>query len=163
MQAVLCTKPGHEPVLTDHQQLERRSAIVRILRHGIVRKQDELVDLLRRDGYEATQSSISRDLRDLGVLKAAGRYVMPPDEITRANGDFAMLAQFVRQIRAAGPCLTVVRTTIGAAQSVAVAIDKAEWPDVVGTISGDDTIFIATDGKRAQARLIERLHQTFRV
>jgi len=149
--------------MLDGQQLERRSAIVRLLRNGIVRRQDDLVRLLKRDGYEVTQSSISRDLRDLGVLKAGGRYVMPPDEITRANGDFGTLAQFVRGVRPAGPCITVVRTTIGAAQSVAVAIDKAEWPEVVGTISGDDTIFIATDGTPAQARLIARLHSTFRI
>ncbi len=150
-------------MLSDHQQLERRSAIVKILRNGLVRRQSELVGLLRRDGHDVTQSSVSRDLRDLGVLKASGRYVMPPDEITRANGDFGSLAQFVRQIRPAGSCITVVRTTIGAAQSVAVAIDKAEWPEVVGTISGDDTIFIATDRESAQAKLIGRLHSLFRV
>ena len=90
-------------MLTDTQQLERRDAIVRILRDGLVRKQDDLVRLLKRDGHEVTQSSISRDLRDLGVLKARGRYVLPPDEVTRANGDFGTLAQFVREIRRAGP------------------------------------------------------------
>ncbi len=147
----------------DHQQLERRSAILRILRNGVVRRQNELVTLLRQDGFEVTQSSISRDLRDLGVLKASGRYVMPPDEVTRANGDFDMLAQFVRQIRTAGASLTVVRTTIGAAQSVAVAIDRAEWPEVVGTISGDDTIFIATENHAAQSQLLARLRAHFRV
>jgi transcriptional regulator of arginine metabolism len=150
-------------MLTDHHQIERRSAIVRILRSDVVRKQGELVNLLRRDGYSVTQSSVSRDLRDLGVLKASGRYVMPPDEVTRAQGDFGALAQFVRELRMAGPCLTVVRTTIGAAQSVAVAIDKAEWPEVVGTISGDDTIFIATDSESAQSRLLARMRSLFRV
>nr|PZN80695.1 MAG: hypothetical protein DIU56_02230 [Pseudomonadota bacterium] len=149
--------------LTDHQQLVRRNAIVRILRNGIVRRQEDLVRLLRKEGHEVTQSSVSRDLRDLGVLKASGRYVLPPDEITRANGDFDALTQFVREIRAAGPCITVVKTTIGAAQSVAVAIDKAEWPEVVGTLSGDDTIFIATEDARAQAKLVERLRTIFRV
>ncbi|HTT03483.1 MAG TPA: hypothetical protein VMG11_15490 [Steroidobacteraceae bacterium] len=150
-------------MLNDHRQLERRGAIVRLLRNGVVRKQADLVHLLRRDGHEATQSSVSRDLRDLGVLKASGRYVMPPDEITRANGDFGALAQFVRQIRAAGSCLLVVRTMIGAAQSVAVAIDKAEWSEVVGTLSGDDTIFIATENRSAQSQLITRLQRLFRV
>jgi transcriptional regulator of arginine metabolism len=106
---------------------------------------------------------VSRDLRDLGVLKAGGRYIMPPDEITRANGDFAMLAQFVRDLRTAGPSLTVVRTTIGAAQSVAVAIDKAQWPCVIGTLSGDDTIFIATESAAAQSQLLARLREHFRV
>jgi transcriptional regulator of arginine metabolism len=148
-------------MLSDAQQLERRGAIVRLLRAGVVRRQTDLVHLLQRAGVEATQSSISRDLRDLGVLKASGRYVLPPDEVTRANGDFGTLTQFVRALRRAGPAITVLRTTIGAAQSVAVAIDKAEWPEVAGTISGDDTIFIATANQRAQDALVARLGALF--
>src|SRR5215831_820188 len=150
-------------VLSDAQQLVRRNAIVRILRDGLVRKQEDLVHLLKREGHDVTQSSISRDLRDLGVLKASGRYVLPVDELTRANGDFSALAQFVRALKRAGPSLTVLRTTIGAAQSVAVAIDKAEWAEVAGTLSGDDTIFIATASARAQDELIARLHKLFPV
>jgi transcriptional regulator of arginine metabolism len=150
-------------MLTDAQQLQRRGAIVRILREGQVRRQHELVRLLKKAGMEATQSSISRDLRDLGVLKASGRYVLPGDEVTRANGDFATLTQFVRSLRRAGPSITVLRTTIGAAQSVAVAIDRAEWPEVAGTISGDDTIFIATASGRAQEELLSRLRTLFRI
>src|SRR5215813_13483462 len=150
-------------MLSDAQQLSRRGAIVRILRSGAVRRQQDLVRLLKQAGHPVTQSSISRDLRDLGVLKASGRYVLPPDEVTRANGDFGTLAQFVRQLRRAGPCITVLRTTIGAAQSVAVAIDRAEWPEVAGTLSGDDTIFIATADARAQEKLVTRLHSLFRV
>jgi transcriptional regulator of arginine metabolism len=150
-------------MLSDAHQLQRRGAIVRILRGGLVRRQEDLVRLLRREGHEATQSSVSRDLRDLGVLKASGRYVLPPDEVTRANGDFTALAQFVRELRRAGPSIAVLRTTIGAAQSVAVAIDRAEWPEVAGTISGDDTIFIATANARAQDELIGRLRALFQV
>jgi len=147
----------------DAQQLERRQVIVRILRDGHVRRQQDLARLLQTEGFEVTQSSVSRDLRDLGVLKASGRYVLPPDEVSRANGDFAMLAQFVRALKRAGTSLTVLRTTIGAAQSVAVAIDRAEWPEVAGTLSGDDTIFIATANARAQDALVARLQAIFRV
>ena len=150
-------------MLTDAHQLERRGAIVRILRAGLVRKQSDLVRLLKKEGHESTQSSISRDLRDLGVLKASGRYVLPPEEVSRANGDFGTLAQFVRELRPAGASITVLRTTIGAAQSVAVAIDKVQWPEVAGTLSGDDTIFIATATLRDQQALIERLRALFRV
>jgi transcriptional regulator of arginine metabolism len=150
-------------VLSDTQQIERQGAIVRILRDGNVRRQEDLVRLLRKEGHEVTQSSVSRDLRDLRVSKAGGRYVLPSDEVARANGDFATLAQFVRGLKRAGPSITVVRTTIGAAQSVAVAIDKAEWPEVAGTISGDDTIFIATANAREQDELISRLQAIFRV
>jgi transcriptional regulator of arginine metabolism len=147
----------------DALQTERRTAILRILRGSPVRKQDELVRLLRREGHDVTQSSISRDLRDLGVLKASGRYLPPTAESGRTHGDFDTLRQFVRSVATAGASLTVLRTTIGAAQSVAAAIDKAEWPEVVGTISGDDTIFLATDTGRAQAQVVERLRSLFRV
>jgi transcriptional regulator of arginine metabolism len=150
-------------VLSDAQQIERRGAIVRLLRAGPVGRQADLVRLLKKEGYCATQSSISRDLRDLGVLKASGRYVLPADEVTRSNRDFSTLAQFVRQLQRAGHSITVLRTTIGAAQSVAVAIDRAEWPEVAGTLSGDDTIFIATANARAQDELIGRLRSLFRV
>ena len=147
----------------DAEQIERRQAVMRILREGVVRRQEDLVRLLRSQGYEVTQSSVSRDLRDIGVLKASGRYVLPPDELSRTHGDFAMLSQFVRGLKRAGPSLTVLRTTIGAAQSVAVAIDRAEWPEVAGTLSGDDTIFIATATGRAQQELVARLQAVFHV
>ena len=150
-------------VLTDTQQIDRRSTIVRILRSGLVRKQQDLVRLLKKEGHDVTQSSVSRDLRDMGVFKASGRYVLPADEVIRSNGDFATLAQFVRDLRRAGPAITVVKTTTGAAQSVAVAIDRAAWPEVAGTISGDDTIFIATASVRAQDELVGRLHSIFRI
>jgi len=148
-------------ILEAEQRAEARHQ--RILRAGLVRKQEDLVRLLKRAGHEATQSSISRDLRDLGVLKASGRYLLPPDEVTRANGDFGSLTRFVRALRRAGPSIIVLRTTIGAAQSVAVAIDKAEWPEVAGTLSGDDTIFIATANQRAQDELVARLSALFRL
>jgi transcriptional regulator of arginine metabolism len=140
----------------------RHSAILRILRAAPVRKQDELVHRLREEGHEVTQSSISRDLRDLGVLKAGGRY-LPPEDGNRSLDDFGTLRQFVRGVATAGSALTVLRTTIGAAQSVAIAIDKAAWPEVVGTISGDDTIFIATDTAAAQVTLVARLRDLFRL
>jgi transcriptional regulator of arginine metabolism len=140
----------------------RHSAILRILRAAPVRKQDELVHRLREEGHEVTQSSISRDLRDLGVLKAGGRY-LPPEDGNRSLDDFGTLRQFVRGVATAGSALTVLRTTIGAAQSVAIAIDKAAWPEVVGTVSGDDTIFIATDTAAAQATLVARLRDLFRL
>lgn len=148
-------------MLIDRHYLDRRNAILRILRSGVVRRQSDLAHMLRREGFTVAQSSVSRDLAELGVLKSAGRYLPPPDEISRANGDFGALAQFVRAVLPAGPSLTVVRTTIGAAPSVAVALDRAQWPEVVGTLSGDDTIFVATADARAQQRLIARLGTLF--
>ena len=146
----------------DHSAPARRSALARILRSETVGRQSELVKLLRKQGHEATQSSISRDLRELGVAKLGDRYVLP-EPASAVRDDFASLQQFVRSLQAAGTNLSVLKTTVGAAQSVAVAIDKAQWPEVIGTISGDDTIFIATAGAREQKKLGERLRAVFRV
>ncbi|MEO6080117.1 MAG: arginine repressor [Steroidobacteraceae bacterium] len=147
----------------DRHQSDRRNSILRHLQAGAVRRQSDLVGLLKRDGFEVTQSSVSRDMRELGVLKAQGRYLPPTDEISQAQGSFTAIARFVRDIRTAGPSITVIRTSVGAAGSVAVAIDKAAWPEAVGTISGDDTIFIATQDGDAQARLLDRLRSNFRI
>lgn len=144
-----------------NNQTLRRAALVRILRQSPVGRQAELVRLLRREGFEATQSSVSRDLRDLGVAKAADRYLLPEVEDALSPSHFESVRTFVKSCRGAGPTLTVIRTTSGAAQSVALAIDKARWTEVVGTLAGDDTIFIACDSARGQRRLLERLRTTF--
>ena len=140
----------------------RREALRRIINDTAVGRQADLVRLLARAGHRATQSSISRDLRELGVAKQGDRYVIP-DESAPARDRFSAVAGFVREVRPAGSSLTVVRTTAGAAQSVAIVLDRAQWPEVVGTISGDDTIFVATENSTAQRRLLARLHDVFRV
>ena len=142
-------------------QILRRDAIVRILRQTAVGRQAELVDLLHREGFEATQSSVSRDLRELGVVKGADRYLLPAAEDALTPSHFEDVRAFIKGYRAAGPTLTVLRTNAGSAQSVAIAIDKAHWPEIVGTIAGDDTIFIATESARAQRRLHDHLRSTF--
>jgi transcriptional regulator of arginine metabolism len=138
----------------------RRLALAKIIREQAVGKQAELVAMLRKHGHTATQSSVSRDLRELGVAKLGDRYVLP-ESAAAVKNDFSALKQFVSAVLTAGTNLTVLRTTVGAAQSVAVAIDGARWSEVVGTISGDDTIFIATAGAREQQKLGERLHAIF--
>ena len=117
--------------------------------------------MLRKHGHTATQSSVSRDLRELGVAKL-GRSLRAARRMRRrSRNDFSTLKQFVRSLQTAGTNLTVLKTTVGAAQSVAVAIDTARWSEVIGTISGDDTIFIATAGAREQQKLGERLGALF--
>ena len=142
-----------------HQSVARRAAILRIIRESTVHNQDELAKLLRKHGFEATQSSVSRDLRELGVAKAGDHYILPGGDTVAAGTPFAAVANFVMEVRTAGPSLTVVKTTTGTAQSVAV--DESSWSEVVGTISGDDTIFIATEGGREQRKLRERLRVIF--
>jgi transcriptional regulator of arginine metabolism len=139
----------------------RRTMLAKIIREQRVGRQTELVGLLRKLGHIATQSSVSRDLRELGVAKMGDRYVLPETAMQPPKNDFSALKQFVGAHMTAGTNLTVLKTTIGSAQSVAVAIDTAQWPEVVGTISGDDTIFIATAGPAAQRKLSERLLAIF--
>ena len=146
------TEPNNAPA--------RRALLAKIIREQSVGRQSELVMMLRKLGHVATQSSVSRDLRELGVAKLGDRYVLP-EAASRAKNDFATLKQFVSARLTAGGNLTVLKTTIGSAQSVAVAIDSAQWPEVVGTISGDDTIFIATASADAQRKLGERLLALF--
>ncbi len=138
----------------------RRSMLAKIIREQTVGRQTELVAMLRKHGHVATQSSVSRDLRELGVAKMGDRYVIP-DAAVPAKNDFSSLKQFVNARLSAGTNLTVLKTTVGSAQSVAVAIDTAQWPEVIGTISGDDTIFIATAGAREQRKLEQRLLALF--
>jgi transcriptional regulator of arginine metabolism len=144
------------------QSLSRRAAILRIIRESTVRNQEDLVKALHKQGFEATQSSVSRDLRELNVAKAGDHYI-PPAEEPLASNHFASVSNFVVEVKTAGDALTVVKTTTGTAQSVAVAIDKSDWPEVVGTISGDDTIFLATEDARAQRKLRDRLREIFRI
>lgn len=140
----------------------RREALRKIIGRMPVGRQGDLVRLLGRAGHRATQSSVSRDLRELGVAKQGDQYVLL-DNSTPVESDFGAVAAFVRDVRTAGPNLVVIRTTAGAAQSVAIVLDHAEWPEVVGTLSGDDTIFVATAGAAPQGRLTTRLHEKLRV
>lgn len=140
---------------------ERREAIREIVARQAVRSQTELVRLLGRKGFTVTQSCVSRDLEELKVVKVDGRYV----ELTAlaaaapAGDELALAAPFVRAVRPAGPHLLVVLTPPGRAPAVALAIDHARWPEVVGTVAGDDTVMVATTGRREQARVVARLEQ----
>ena len=102
----------------------RRTMLAKIIREQTVGRQTELVALLRKLGHVATQSSVSRDLRELGVAKQGDRYVLPETAV-HPKSDFSTLKQFVNALHTAGSNLMVLKTTIGSAQSVAVAIDTA--------------------------------------
>jgi transcriptional regulator of arginine metabolism len=145
---------------TDLQERDRRrSAIVALLRRGHVGSQEELAEKLHARGIETTQPSLSRDLRELGVGKVGGRYVLPGADAAQADEVLAEVLDFVREAKPAGPHLIVVTTTVGAAQPVAIALDRAAFPEVVGTVAGDDTIFAACRSAAEQKRLIERLRR----
>lgn len=135
---------------------ERQRAILAILRRTPVRRQEELVRQLAERGFAVTQSSVSRDLRDLGVAKVAGRY-LPPSPPSGAADALDEVAHYLRGVKPAGPYITVVFTQIGAAQTVGIGLDRAGWTEIVGTVAGDDTVFVATAGARDQTRVLHRL------
>lgn len=135
----------------------RQRAIRAVLTRSPVANQAQLVAELRRQGIAATQSSVSRDLRDLGVARIGGRYVQRAGAMEERDPRVAEVARLLRSVRPAGPYLTVVQTAVGAAQGVARAFDAAGWPEVVGSLAGDDTVFLATATEQDQERLIRRL------
>jgi transcriptional regulator of arginine metabolism len=143
--------------LDPQQRAHRHRQILTLLRRSRVASQQELAARLRGRGIEVTQPSLSRDLRDLGVAKVDGRYVAPPAAAGPSAAEREEIALFLRAVRPAGPYLTVVLTTVGAAQTVGLAIDRASWPEVVGTIAGDDTVFVATAAAGDQKRLIAHI------
>lgn len=142
-------------------QQARRRAIAQLLKSNTIVRQTELVKLLRSDGYHATQSSVSRDLKDMGAAKLNSGYSLPE----HLNGDnerqLKNVVDFVRNVNPAGPNMLVITTAIGAAQRVALTLDRSKLPEIVGTLSGDDTIFIATTGPAHLRRLTSRLRQNW--
>jgi transcriptional regulator of arginine metabolism len=132
----------------------RQARIVAVLSSAPVRSQTELAALLAADGIEVTQATLSRDLEELGAVKlrgaagGAGVYVVPEDgsPVRGVSGGTARLSRLLSELLASTDSsgnLAVLRTPPGAADYLASAIDRAALPYVVGTIAGDDTIFVA--------------------
>jgi len=139
------------------EQTQRRTMLRELLLHGPARTQKMLVDALEAQGVQATQSSVSRDLRELGAIKTGHGYELPDGD---EHGDeISAVAEFLRDVRPAGANLTVIKTAIGAAQRVALALDRSDWPEVAGNIGGDDTVFVATPSAAAQKILISRIER----
>jgi len=137
----------------------RRREILSLVGQGGVRSQEELQRRLRRRGIAVAQPTLSRDLRSLGLAKTPSGYVASPGSAfvpadVRAAALDRAVGEFVLSVRVAAS-LVVVRTPPAGAHPVARALDEAELPAVVGTIAGEDTVFVATTGPAA-ARLVER-------
>ena len=138
---------------------QRRAVIEEILHSEAIHSQTDLVERLTARGLAVTQSSVSRDLQEIGAVRVEGRY-MTPDQLRGerpAGAQLAEVAGFVLSVTAAGPNLLVGKTPPGIAALVALALDRAAWPEVVGTVAGDDTLLIAVAGRRQQARVEAKL------
>jgi transcriptional regulator of arginine metabolism len=141
-------------------QTRRKEAILEILMGDQrVEEQRDLVERLRERGIQATQSSVSRDLRDLGAVRSKGYYTIPSweEEEEEQESPFRKVVGFISEVRQAGPYQTLLITHPGAAGVVAQAIDAAEWEDIVGTLAGDNSVLILTEHVFFQKLLFERL------
>lgn len=129
---------------------ERHRTIVDLISTRVVSRQDELSSLLREKGYQVTQASISRDLEELGIAKVSGRYSLPRKSFNDSAGEHIALTP-------AGENLIVAKCRPGLASAMAVRIDAAPIPEIIGTIAGDDTIFIAVADLDAQKTVIRKI------
>ena len=147
--------------MSNNTHQERREALRQLLTKGPAATQGLIVNALSSAGFDATQSSVSRDLKEIGAIKSAAGY-----ELANYNDSddahLAAIAELLRNISPAGPNLLVIKTAIGAAQRVALALDRADWPEVVGNIGGDDTVFVATASGTAQKTLISKIDRAAR-
>ncbi len=132
---------------------KRQQKILNLIGAKRVGTQQELTESLLRAGVFATQSSVSRDLEELGVVKQRGRYVLPQ---AARNGNGAS-AHGLLNLEAAGDALVIAKCEPGLASAVAVAIDRADVPEIVGTLAGEDTVFIAVREKKAQRSAIKKI------
>lgn len=129
----------------------RQGQILKLIRNQRLHTQDELARALRSIGVPATQVTLSRDIRELGLVKTNDGYAEGAPESAAAPEVEPLVREFVQDVRVAQNLL-VLRTPPGHANAVAVALDNAEWPEVTGTIAGDDTILIiAPDEKVAES------------
>ena len=131
---------------------ERQQKILGLIRARPIGTQEDLRALLEKSGVPATQSSVSRDLEELGVVKHHGHYTLP-----RTNG---AAARGLLSLDHAGDSLVIARTVPGLASAVAVEIDAAAIPEIVGTIAGEDTIFIAVRDQKTTVKKVWRLFGT---
>ena len=137
---------------------QRRRRILELVASRELRTQDELAEALAVAGWAANQSSVSRDIAALGLVKIDGVYRRPRQAArSRGNPDMERIANDVLSAESAGDALIVLKTPAGEATHVAVGLDRLAWPEVVGTIAGDDTIFVAVRDRAAKARALGRL------
>jgi transcriptional regulator of arginine metabolism len=130
----------------------RQGQILKLIRSSHPHTQEDLAKALRAIGIPATQVTLSRDIRELGLVKTLDGYAQGVPEAASSGPDVVTLArEFVQDIRVAQNLL-VLKTPAGHANSVAVALDQADWPEVTGTIAGDDTVLVvAPDAATAEA------------
>ena len=136
---------------------QRHLKILELIATHRIGTQEELAETLAREGWEVTQSSVSRDIHALGLVKADGAYQRRTAGPVSPDPDEQRIVEGVLTAEPAGEAILVLHTPPGEANRVGAALDRLAWGDVLGTIAGDDTIFIAVRNGRAQRRVLSQL------
>lgn len=140
--------------MTRGDRRQRLRKILELISTHAIRTQEEMAEALAREGWEVTQSSVSRDIAALHLVKVDGAYQRPvAAHRPRPDPDEQRIAEGVLAFEPAGEALLVLHTPPGEANRVGAALDRLAWPDVLGTIAGDDTIFIAVRNVAGQRRV----------
>ena len=141
------------------ERSKRHLKILELVATRPLRTQDDVADALAQEGWDVTQSSVSRDISALGLVKVDGIYRRQAASRVReiADPNERRLAESLLALDTAGDALLVLHTPPGEAQRVGNAVDLLAWPEVVGTIAGDDTIFVAVANAAAQSKIERRL------
>ncbi len=142
-------------------KLARQNRILELVQEEPLASQDDLRVRLGRLGFKVTQATLSRDIHELGLVKTPEGYMAPPGEPTGepATPRIArLLREFVTGVRGAQNLL-VMKTTPGSAQPVAAGLDAEDWPEIVGTVAGDDTILIIAPDRKGARKLVARLQE----
>jgi transcriptional regulator of arginine metabolism len=135
----------------------RQAQILKVIQHKRVHTQDELARELKRAGIEATQVTLSRDIKDLGLGKTGEGYVPMGRASVNTGPDLhTVLSEFLQDVRLAQN-LVVLRTAPASAGQVAAALDREDWPEIVGTIAGDDTVMVAAADASLAGKLRTKL------
>jgi len=138
---------------------KRHLKILELISTRAIHTQEDLAEALAAEGWEVTQSSVSRDIAALHLAKVDGAYRRAPRTQRSTDPDETRIREGVLTVDVAGPALVILHTPPGEANRVAVAIDRLAWPDVVGTIAGDDTIFLAVKDAASQQRVVGQLRR----
>ena len=138
---------------------KRHLKILELINTRAIHTQEELAEALAGAGWEVTQSSVSRDIAALHLVKVDGAYRRAPRGASAQDPDELRIAESVLSFEPAGDALIVLHTPPGDANRVGVALDRLAWPDVVGTIAGDDTIFLAMKDTAAQRRVVRQIRR----
>ena len=138
---------------------KRHLKILELISTRAIHTQEELAEALAAEGWEVTQPSISRDIAALRLVKADGAYRRRPRGSISQDPSEQRIAEGVLSCEPAGEALVVLHTPPGEANRVAVALDRLAWPDIVGTIAGDDTIFLAVKHAAARGRVVRAVRK----